>query len=177
MAKYGKFILNHKPNSIDPMNALTGAHFVDEESDNIYYNNRSVQAVVELKNKPTMWHKAKKVTLTAGQTDIKVEFPLPITACNLMIEYADFFENVQASSETLQCPRCSASVPANPGVCSNCGENVFQCHKCRSINYDEKDPFLCNACGFCKYAKFEYCLLYTSPSPRDATLSRMPSSA
>jgi len=35
---------------------------------------------------------------------------------------------------------------------------VFQCHKCRSINYDEKDPFLCNACGFCKYAKFEYTL-------------------
>ncbi len=125
---------------------------------NIYYNNRSVQAVVELKNKPTMWHKAKKVSLSKGQTEIKIEFPLPIVACNLMIEYADFYENIQASSETLQCPRCSASVPANPGVCSNCGENVFQCHKCRSINYDEKDPFLCNACGFCKYAKFEYTL-------------------
>ena len=60
--------------------------------------------------------------------------------------------------ESLQCPRCSATVPANPGVCSNCGENVFQCHKCRAINYDEKDPFLCNSCGFCKYAKFEYSL-------------------
>ncbi len=43
-------------------------------------------------------------------------------------------------------------MPANPGVCTNCGENVFQCHKCRTINYDEKDPFLCNSCGFCKYA-------------------------
>lgn len=28
---------------------------------NICYNNRSVQAVVELKNKTTTWHKAKKV--------------------------------------------------------------------------------------------------------------------
>ena len=28
----------------------------------------------------------------------------------------------------------------------------------RSINYDEKDPFLCNACGFCKYAKFDVTL-------------------
>ena len=65
---------------------------------------------------------------------------------------------LQAVGESLQCPRCSASVPANPGVCSNCGENVFQCHKCRAINYDEKDPFLCNSCGFCKYAKFEYSL-------------------
>ena len=27
------------------------------------------------------------------------------------------------------------------------------------------------------YAKIKSCLLYTSPSPRDATLSRMPSSA
>ncbi|XP_064650064.1 E3 ubiquitin-protein ligase UBR4-like isoform X3 [Lineus longissimus] len=125
---------------------------------NVFYNNRSVQAVVELKNRPGLWHKAKKVTLTAGQTDVKVEFPLPIVACNLMIEYADFYDNFQASAETLQCPRCSASVPANPGVCSNCGENVFQCHKCRAINYDEKDPFLCNACGFCKYAKFDYTL-------------------
>ncbi|XP_069121893.1 E3 ubiquitin-protein ligase UBR4-like isoform X2 [Argopecten irradians] len=125
---------------------------------NIYYNNRTVQAVVELKNKPGLWHKARKVTLSAGQTDVKVDFPIPIVACNLMIEYADFYDNLQATAETLQCPRCSASVPANPGVCGNCGENVFQCHKCRAINYDEKDPFLCNACGFCKYAKFDFTL-------------------
>lgn len=123
---------------------------------NIYYNNRSVQAVVELKNRPAMWHKARKVILQSGQTDVKIEFPLPITACNLMIEYADFYETQTGSSENLQCPRCSAAVPANPGVCANCGENVFQCHKCRAINYDEKDPFLCHSCGFCKYAKFDY---------------------
>ena len=53
-----------------------------------------------------------------------------------MIEYVDFYDNLQATSETLQCPRCSASVPSNPGVCSNCGENVFQCHKCRSVSYN-----------------------------------------
>ncbi len=28
----------------------------------------------------------------------------------------------------------------------------------RAINYDEKDPFLCNSCGFCKYAKFDFTL-------------------
>jgi len=125
---------------------------------NIYYNNRAVHSVVELKNKTGIWHKARKSSLVGGQTEVKIEFPLAIVACNLMIEYADFYENIQASSEMLQCPRCSASVPANPGVCSNCGENVFQCHKCRAINYDEKDPFLCNTCGFCKYAKFDYTL-------------------
>lgn len=123
---------------------------------NIYYNNKSVQAVIELKNRTTTWNKAKRVVLESGQTEVKIEFPLPIVACNLMIEYHEFFENMQANSENLQCPRCSATVPANPGVCSNCGENAFQCHKCRAINYDEKDPFLCHACGFCKYAKFDY---------------------
>lgn len=123
---------------------------------NIYYNNKNVQAVIELKNRTTTWNKAKKVSLESGQTEVKIEFPLPIVACNLMIEYFDFFENMQANSENLLCPRCSATVPANPGVCSNCGENAFQCHKCRAINYDEKDPFLCHACGFCKYAKFDY---------------------
>ncbi|MEE6482208.1 hypothetical protein FKM82_013184 [Ascaphus truei] len=129
---------------------------------NLFYNNRTVQAIVELKNKPARWHKAKKVQLTPGQTEVKIDLPLPIVASNLMIEFADFYENYQASSETLQCPRCSASVPANPGVCGNCGENVYQCHKCRSINYDEKDPFLCNACGFCKYARFDF-MLYAKP--------------
>ena len=125
----------------------------------VYYNNKQVQAILELKNKPALWHKAKKVTLNPGQSEVKVEFSLPIVACNLMIEFADFYDNVQASAETLQCPRCSASVPANPGVCNNCGENVFQCHKCRAINYDEKDPFLCNSCGFCKYAKFDFTMM------------------
>lgn len=65
---------------------------------------------------------------------MKIDLPLPIVASNLMIEFADFYENYQASTETLQCPRCSASVPANPGVCGNCGENVYQCHKCRWVS-------------------------------------------
>ena len=96
-----------------------------------------VHAIIELKNKPNLWRKAKRVTSQSGQTDVKIEFVLPIVACNLMIEFADFYENVQATTDTLQCPRCNASVPSNPGVCANCGENVYQCHKCRAINYDE----------------------------------------
>ncbi|GAB6027380.1 hypothetical protein CHUAL_001656 [Chamberlinius hualienensis] len=32
----------------------------------------------------------------------------------------------------------------------------------RAINYDEKEPFLCNTCGFCKYAQFDYTLLAKS---------------
>ena len=49
-----------------------------------------------------------------------------------------------------------------------------------SPNYTNADAVVVNTCGFLDSAKAESlnaCLLYTSPSPRDATLSRMPSSA
>lgn len=124
----------------------------------VLYNNKTVTSVVELKNKNHPWTLARKCQLSPAQTDVKMDFSLPIVACNLLIEVSEVYENFQASNENLQCPRCTTSVSANPGVCSNCGENVFQCHKCRTINYDEKDPFLCNSCGFCKYARFDISL-------------------
>ena len=34
----------------------------------------------------------------------------------------------------------------------------FLYNNIRAINYDERDPFLCTSCGFCKYAKFELTL-------------------
>lgn len=126
---------------------------------NVYYTSRLSQSIVDLKMNPRLWSKAKRVHVQPGQTEIKIDFALPIIACNLMLEYADFYDRESQpnteSTTMLQCPRCSASVPAHPGVCTTCGENVFQCHKCRAINYDERDPFLCNSCGFCKFAKFE----------------------
>ncbi|CAF3628387.1 unnamed protein product [Adineta steineri] len=129
-----------------------------------YYNNRHVQSIVDLKNSVNCkWLLAKTIKLTnIQQTEVKVDFIIPIIACNLMIEYVDFFETPTASlptvtdTTTLQCPRCNSAVAATPGICPNCGENVFQCHKCRSINYDERDPFLCNSCGYCKYCKFDF---------------------
>ena len=125
---------------------------------NVYYTSKSTHSIVDLKMNNRLWSKAKRVHVSPAQQEVKIEFQLPIIASNLMIEYADFYErDAQAGAEgaVLQCPRCSAPVPAHPGVCNTCGENVFQCHKCRAINYDERDPFLCNACGFCKFAKFE----------------------
>lgn len=47
-----------------------------------------------------MWHKAKRVQLQSGQSEVRVDFPLPIVACNLMMEYADFYENQQATGLT-----------------------------------------------------------------------------
>ena len=54
-------------------------------------------------------------------------------------------------------------------ICISCGARLdisaTRCRKCRSTSLRLKNRQL------------GICLLYTSPSPRDATLSRMPSSA
>ena len=48
---------------------------------------------------------------------------------------------------------------------------IFENH----VNENPKDP--AGYHGWAEAAMFEICLLYTSPSPRDGLLSRMPSSA
>ncbi|KAL9261274.1 Auxin transport protein BIG-like protein, partial [Drosera capensis] len=124
---------------------------------NLYYNNRPVTDLSELKNNWSLWRRAKSCHLSVNQTELKVEFGIPITACNLMIELDSFYENLQASSmEPLQCPRCSRSVTDRHGICGNCHENAYQCRQCRNINYENLDSFLCNECGYSKYGRFEF---------------------
>ncbi|CAN0876126.1 Auxin transport protein BIG [Linum grandiflorum] len=124
---------------------------------NLYYNNRPVADLSELKNNWSSWKRAKSCHLTFNQTELKVEFPIPITACNFMIELDSFYENLQALSlEPLQCPRCSRPVTDKHGICSNCHENAYQCRQCRNINYENLDSFLCNECGYSKYGRFEF---------------------
>lgn len=124
---------------------------------NLYYNNRPVADLSELKNNWSLWKRAKSCHLAFDQTELKVEFPIPITACNFMIELDSFYENLQASSlESLQCPRCSRPVTDKHGICNNCHENAYQCRQCRNINYENLDSFLCNECGYSKYGRFEF---------------------
>ncbi|XP_022962536.1 auxin transport protein BIG [Cucurbita moschata] len=124
---------------------------------NLYYNNRPVADLSELKNNWSLWKRAKSCHLAFNQTELKVEFPIPITACNFMIELDSFYENLQALSlEPLQCPRCSRPVTDRYGLCNNCHENAYQCRQCRNINYENLDSFLCNECGYSKYGRFEF---------------------
>ncbi|XVF20872.1 hypothetical protein REPUB_Repub12eG0040500 [Reevesia pubescens] len=124
---------------------------------NLYYNNRPVADLSELKNNWSSWKRAKSCHLAFNQTELKVEFSIPITACNFMIELDSFYENLQALSlEPLQCPRCSRPVTDKHGICSNCHENAYQCRQCRNINYENLDSFLCNECGYSKYGRFEF---------------------
>ena len=82
---------------------------------------------------------------------------MPIKATYIITEFG--IDESAVLPETLTCPRCSNTVQSNPGICNNCGENVFQCVKCRHINYDERDPYLCVECGYSRYAKFEWTII------------------
>ena len=96
---------------------------------------------------------------SAGAGGDRFEFTIPVVATNLLIEYAAFHESSSASSEKLQCPRCSRTVTDKHGICKHCGDNAYQCRHCRNINYEKLDAFLCNECGFCKHARFDFTLV------------------
>src|SRR3990167_5023614 len=120
---------------------------------NIYYNNKPVQDITELKNNKSssIWKKAKSIELAPAHRKVTCDFLIPITVSNFMIEYAAFYENLQAM-EQLLCPSCSQMVSDKHGICSNCRENAYQCRQCRNINYENLNGFICNECGFCKNA-------------------------
>eukprot|EP00742_Colponemidia_sp_Colp-10_P004531 GILJ01004836.1.p1 GENE.GILJ01004836.1~~GILJ01004836.1.p1 ORF type:complete len:2747 (+),score=454.59 GILJ01004836.1:625-8241(+) len=121
---------------------------------NIYYNNKPVADVLELKNQWNAWKKVAVASFKLNQTECKVEFPVAVTARNLLVEYQSFYENPLAS-ERMQCPRCSRPVADRHGVCKHCNENAYQCRHCRNINYEKLDAFLCNECGVSRYAKID----------------------
>nr|ACI48997.1 hypothetical protein Cbre_JD01.004 [Caenorhabditis brenneri] len=118
----------------------------------LYYSAKSLESV-ELKLHPELWRKCASVSVAENETSINLSLAVPVVTSCLIID----FEEVQdkRSGGQLHCPRCSGPVRTHSGVCDSCGENAFQCVKCRSINYVEKEPFLCSSCGYCKYARIE----------------------
>jgi E3 ubiquitin-protein ligase UBR4 len=124
----------------------------------LYCNNKPVADVGELKNKSELWKRVKTLAVQPAQAEIRFDFTIPVVATNLLIEYAAFHES-SAAAEKLQCPRCSRSVTDKHGICKHCGDNAYQCRHCRNINYEKLDAFLCNECGFCKHARFDFTLV------------------
>uniref|UniRef100_A0A7I5E6H0 UBR-type domain-containing protein n=1 Tax=Haemonchus contortus TaxID=6289 RepID=A0A7I5E6H0_HAECO len=124
---------------------------------NLFYCPKTVESAVELKTCPELWQRASTCSVSANDTEIVLPLAIPVVTASLVIQFSELTESRQ--NQELHCPRCSSVVQPNPGLCEHCGENVFQCVKCRAINYDEKDPFLCQSCGFCKYARMDISLV------------------
>ncbi|KAL7580234.1 hypothetical protein ACA910_012974 [Epithemia clementina (nom. ined.)] len=126
----------------------------------VYASTRVVDNVVELKS-GHKWQEVATLSLSQGGTRANCSLDKPVLAANLKIEYCDFFDRPggsRASDGTLliHCPRCARVVNNAHGVCGNCGEVAFQCRKCRHINYDRLDAFLCVECGYCASGSFVF---------------------
>lgn len=133
---------------------------------NFFFSPRPVEDASILKSDDFAdnWQPCGVLTLPRGCSRASLTLPTPVVAANVKIEYADFYERAggtKASDGTLivHCPRCTRVVTNAHGVCANCGEVAFQCRKCRHINYDRLDAFLCVECGFCASGTFQYDLM------------------
>ena len=129
----------------------------------VSFTPRQVAEVNELKSRDSehLWQECATLTLTRGTTQASCTLPIAITAANLKFEYRDFYDRAGGSraadgSFILFCPRCSRTVNNAHGVCGSCGECLFQCRRCRHIQYDRPDAFLCTECGHCSSGTFSY---------------------
>ena len=115
----------------------------------ISFTPRQVSNSTELRSEgySSLWQRCGTITLGRGMSKNSFRMQTPIIAANIKFEYLEFFSNSGGikGEETgiLSCPRCARVVNNAAGVCGHCGEVAFQCRKCRHINYDRLDAFLC----------------------------------
>ena len=133
----------------------------------IFFSPRPVRHISELKSveyEPN-WQKFGTIVLSRGSCRGTCKVTTPIVSANLKIEFQEFYERKSGSRSSsgaliLHCPRCARVVNnAHGGVCGHCGEVAFQCRKCRHINYDRLDAFLCVECGYCSSGTFSFELM------------------
>lgn len=128
----------------------------------IYTAPRPVREANELKGEAfrSKWERCGQISLPKGATRGSCKLNKPVVAANLRFEYSEFYERAGGKPDdgsfVVHCPRCSRVVTNAHGVCGNCGEVAFQCRKCRHINYDRLDAFLCVECGYCAAGTFIY---------------------
>ena len=127
----------------------------------IFHSSRPISDVNTLKTEGFVWQKCATIKLSRGATKATASLKQPIVAANIKIEYTEFYERPGGSKSAdgsfiVYCPRCTRTVTNAHGVCGHCGEVAFQCRKCRHINYDRLDAFLCVECGFCAAGSFSF---------------------
>lgn len=120
----------------------------------IFFISRPVSGSLKSNNYSLKWQKIATLNLARGGSCASVSLSQPIVAANIRVEFTEFYErpgNKDRGTDgpvVLHCPRCTRPVTNAHGVCATCGEVAFQCRKCRHINYDRLDAFLCVECGY-----------------------------
>lgn len=129
----------------------------------VYFTPRQVSDANILKSDKYshLWQRCGTLNLPRGASEATCKLTNPVIVANLKFTYEEFYEKASSKrapdgSFVLFCPRCTRQVNNAHGVCGNCGEVAFQCRKCRHINYDRLDAFLCVECGYCTAGGFSY---------------------
>mmetsp|Transcript_15124 Transcript_15124/g.35077 ORF Transcript_15124/g.35077 Transcript_15124/m.35077 type:complete len:1358 (+) Transcript_15124:2-4075(+) len=128
----------------------------------VYFTPRPISEHLKSDINSSKWQKIATLNLTRGGLRASVNLSQPIIAANIRVEFTDFYDRpgdkekgIEGSS-VLYCPRCTRPVTNAHGVCVTCGEVAFQCRKCRHINYDRLDAFLCVECGYTCCGSFSF---------------------
>jgi len=128
----------------------------------IYFTSRPLSDSLKSDRYSSKWQKIATLNLVRGGSRASVSLPQAIIAANIRVEFAEFYERPgdkekgAGGSLVLHCPRCTRPVTNAHGVCVTCGEVAFQCRKCRHINYDRLDAFLCVECGYTSCGSFSF---------------------
>jgi len=126
---------------------------------NIYFTPRTLSGSLKSDQHASKWQKIATLNLARGGSRASVSLSQPIIAANVRVEFTDFYERPGEKDKggmVLHCPRCTRPVTNAHGVCVTCGEVAFQCRKCRHINYDRLDAFLCVECGYTCCGSFSF---------------------
>jgi E3 ubiquitin-protein ligase UBR4 len=128
---------------------------------NFYYSPRPVNSPADLKEAEYLhlWKPCGKLNLEKAVEKISMKLEDPVAASNIRIEFDEFYERPgshKSDEFVIHCPRCMRVVTNAHGVCGSCGEVAFQCRKCRHINYDRLNAYLCVECGYCASGGLAY---------------------
>jgi hypothetical protein len=118
----------------------------------VFFTSRPLSDSLKSDHYTSKWQKIATLNLARGGSRASVSLSQPIIAANIRVEFTEFYERPgdkdKGGTLVLHCPRCTRPVTNAHGVCVTCGEVAFQCRKCRHINYDRLDAFLCVECGY-----------------------------
>mmetsp|Transcript_16649 Transcript_16649/g.19200 ORF Transcript_16649/g.19200 Transcript_16649/m.19200 type:complete len:2254 (-) Transcript_16649:59-6820(-) len=125
---------------------------------NIYITSRPLSSPLKSNQYLSKWEKIATLSISRGAVRANASLSQPIVAANFRVEFTEFYERPGDKDKEgiLHCPRCTRPVTNAHGVCVTCGEVAFQCRKCRHINYDRLDAFLCVECGYTCCGSFSF---------------------
>ena len=104
-----------------------------------------------------MWEECVTIELPRSSGKTVCDFPSPVIAANLKIEFTEFYSRIENETSRAYCPRCTRTLRDSSAVCDICGEIIaFQCQRCRHIDYNSSDPYLCTECGHCPSGGYSF---------------------